>query len=129
MTNLTMAATARTPEIRLDPSAGKLVLNGESYPEDANGFYQPVMDAVAAYLAPPETHLMVEIKLIYFNSSSARALVELCDLLDARAADGANVHITWFCDDDNDITREFAEDLAIDLENLQITIAKLSTHE
>jgi hypothetical protein len=62
--------------------------------------------------------------LIYFNSSSARALSDLCDLLDAQAGDGASIQLTWFCDDD-DITREFAEDLALDMVHLRIAIAKL----
>jgi len=128
MEKLTLAATARTPEIIFDPAAGKLLLDGESYPEDVSRFYQPVMEAVNAYLTEAGATLTVEIKLIYFNSSSARALTELCDLFDARAADGANIQIIWFCDDDDDITREFAEDLDIDLEHVQITIAKLSEH-
>ena len=121
-----LAATARTPEIIFDPSAGKLTLDGESYPEDVSGFYQPIMAAVNAYFDKDKQRLSVDIKLIYFNSSSARALTELCDLLDARAADGAHVEVTWFCDDDDDITREFAEDLALDLENLHMTISRLS---
>jgi hypothetical protein len=124
MKQLKLAATARTPLVILDPSAGTLVMDGESYPEDVNGFYQPIMDAVAAFCAQPKARLTVDIKLIYFNSSSARALSDLCDLLDAQAGDGASIQLTWFCDDD-DITREFAEDLALDMVHLRIAIAKL----
>jgi len=125
MKQLKLAATARTPLVILDPSAGTLVMDGESYPEDVNGFYQPIMDAVAAFCAQPKARLAVDIKLIYFNSSSARALSDLCDLLDAQAGDGASIQLTWFCDDDDDITREFAEDLALDMVHLRIAIAKL----
>ena len=101
-------------------------IEGESYPEDVNGFYMPIMQAVDRYFADGKESLAVEIHLIYFNSSSARALTELLDSLEGHAANGASITVKWFCDHDDDITREFAEDTAMDMEHLKIIIADMT---
>ena len=71
MEKLTLAATARTPEIIFDPAAGKLLLDGESYPEDVSRFYQPVMEAVNTYLTEAGATLTVEIKLALQSAMAA----------------------------------------------------------
>lgn len=39
MTDLHLDATSRTPAIALEQTARRLVIAGESYPEDVSGFY------------------------------------------------------------------------------------------
>jgi hypothetical protein len=51
--------------------------------------------------------------------------MELLDILDAAAASGASISIKWFCDGDDDITREFAEDISADIEHVSINIFEL----
>jgi len=126
MTDLNIVATSRTPQISLKTETGTLLIEGESYPEDVTGFYDPVFAVVRNHLASPDARLDVEIKLIYFNSSSARSLMELLDLMDSSAAAGATVSVKWFCDGDDDITREFAEDISADIEHISINIFELT---
>ena len=126
MTNLNIVATSRTPQITLKTKVGTLLIKGESYPEDVTGFYEPVFAAVNKHLQSPDAKLDVDIKLIYFNSSSARALMELLDMMDAAATNGAKVSIRWYCDGDDDITREFAEDISADIEHISINIFELT---
>lgn len=52
--------------------------------------------------------------------------MELLDMMDAAAAPGATVSIKWFCDSDDDITREFAEDISADIEHVNIDILELT---
>ena len=85
MTDLPLEATSRTPAVTLDPVAGKLVIAGESYPEDITAFYAQLTAALAAYFDGGAEALDTEIRLTYFNSSSARALMELLELLDEAA--------------------------------------------
>ena len=126
MTNLNIVATSRTPKITFKTKAGTLLIEGESYPEDVTGFYDPVFAAVNDYLKSPDAKLDVDIKLIYFNSSSARALMELLDMMDDAGAKGAKVSIRWYCDGDDDITREFAEDISANIEHISIDIFELT---
>ena len=64
----------------------------------------------------------VEIKLVYFNSSSARVLMEIMDQMDEKAETGLVVDVKWYCDPDDEITKEFAEDICEDLSHLNFTI-------
>ena len=118
-------ATARTPEVILDDATGTLVLSGESYPEDVPAFYADITTAIEAYFAAKDDAFHVTIKLTYFNSSSARALMELLDLLDNAAGLGRSISVDWFCDTDDDITREFAQDISSDVAHITVEIRDL----
>ena len=126
MTELQLEATSRTPAVTLDPAAGKLVIAGESYPEDITSFYAQLTGALGAYFDGGAEALAAEIRLTYFNSSSARALMELLEQLDEAASAGSAVTIDWYCDPDDDITREFAEDIASDVSSAKVTILDLN---
>ena len=126
MAELNLSATSRTPAVTLDKTAASLKIKGESYPEDVNAFYTPIVQAVHHFFDEGKDSLNVEIHLIYFNSSSARALIELLDVMEDHAANGASITIKWFCDHDDDITREFAEDVAMDMEHLNVIIADMT---
>ena len=118
-------ATARTPEITLDAIAGTLVLTGESYPEDVPSFYATLTQAIEAYFAASDGALSVSLKLTYFNSSSARALMELLDILDNAASTGRAIMVAWYCDPDDDITREFAQDISSEVTHISVQILEL----
>lgn len=125
--SFSLEATARTPALLLDDTNSTLTISGESYPEDVPAFYEQLHNELTSYFEKTNNAFHVEIKLTYFNSSSARALMELLDRLDAEAANGRAITISWFCDPDDDITREFAEDISADVENLSLTILDLDS--
>ena len=124
--SFSLQATARTPAITLDETTAILTIAGESYPEDVSAFYEQVHKAIADYFGDHQDDFNVHIKLTYFNSS-ARALMELLDMLDEEAAKARAITVMWFCDPDDDITREFAEDISADVENLSLTILDLDS--
>ncbi|MCE2518164.1 MAG: DUF1987 domain-containing protein [Alphaproteobacteria bacterium] len=115
-------ATSRTPAVLLDPAKGVFSLVGESYPEDITGFYGPIRVALDEALRNLSGPLKVDLKLVYFNSSSARVLMELMDQMDEYAQSGTNIQVSWYCDPDDDITREFAEDISEDLSAVKFEI-------
>ena len=125
MNDLHLEATSRTPAIALDTTAGKLMMTGESYPEDVTGFFATLTGALSSFFEGGGDSLKTEIRLTYFNSSSARALMELLELLDDAASKGVRVSVDWYCDPDDDITREFAEDIAADVSNASVSILDL----
>lgn len=125
MTDLQLDATSRTPAITLDHADKLLVIAGESYPEDVTGFFAGLTAALEDYFAAGTEALTTRIKLTYFNSSSARALMELLDLLDDAAERGIAITVEWYCDPDDDITREFAEDIAAEVNRVAVSILDL----
>ena len=124
MPGLNIAATSRTPAVVLDDKARLFSLSGESYPEDITGFFGPIRVALNEAMEKADGQFNVEIKLVYFNSSSARVLMEIMDQMDEKAETGLAVDVKWYCDPDDEITKDFAEDLCEDLAHLNFTIVE-----
>ncbi|RZO33328.1 MAG: DUF1987 domain-containing protein [SAR116 cluster bacterium] len=125
MSDFSLQATSRTPAIHLNTADMTLVISGESYPEDVRQFYTTINEQLAVYFTTKPERLDVAIKLTYFNSGSARALMELLDQLDEAAEKGVKIIVNWYCDPDDDITREFAEDIAADIRATSVNILDL----
>jgi SiaC family regulatory phosphoprotein len=116
MENIKLAATERTPEIDFDFGGGVLAIKNESYPEDVTEFYGPIIDQLRSWI---ETQSGAEItfnfELIYFNSSTAKVLMDLFDLLD-EAAEKNKVTVNWVFEADDDNMEELGEEFGEDLE-------------
>ena len=125
MSDFSLQATSRTPAIHLNTADMTLVISGESYPEDVRQFYTTINEQLAVYFTTKPERLDVAIKLTYFNSGSACALMELLDQLDEAAEKGVKIIVNWYCDPDDDITREFAEDIAADIRATSVNILDL----
>jgi hypothetical protein len=127
MSNLNIAATDRSPEIDFDFEHNLLRLKGESYPEDVSAFYGPVFAALDEYLAQlGNGSCSFEFELIYFNSSSAKAIMSLLEKLDEAASGGASVTVTWHYDEEDDTMLELGEEFAEDLEHAEFHLQKLA---
>jgi len=116
MEKFDIAATARTPHLSFDPETGTFVLEGESYPEDTKKFYDAPLSNVYSYLEnDTETNALFSFKLKYFNSSSAKVLMDLFLAIEESASRGNHFKIEWHyaADDDNmqELGEEFAEEL------------------
>jgi hypothetical protein len=128
MTNLRIAATDRTPEVEFDFEKNHLRLRGESYPEDVAAFYGPVFEALDEYLADLcGGACRFDFELIYFNSSSAKAIMSLLEKLDEAAGAGAAVTIGWYYDEEDDTMRELGEEFGEDIEHAKFRLEKLAT--
>lgn len=126
MTAISQPATERSPEVRFDPAAGRLTLKGESYPEDAAGFFGPLFEALKTHLADSgdsAPQINVHIELTYFNSSSAKALMNLFQLLEEAAGNGRPVHIAWRYHAEDDTMAEFGEDFSEDFQHAAFTLS------
>lgn len=124
MHNLDIAATERSPAVTLDAGTGRLTLSGESYPEDAAAFYGPVMQSLRDALAE-KAALAADIQLAYFNSSSAKALMNIFQMLEKAAQAGADISITWHYHADDDTMQEFGEDFAEDFSAAVFTLRQI----
>ncbi|MEO0820105.1 MAG: DUF1987 domain-containing protein [Pseudomonadota bacterium] len=127
MEKLEIKGTDRTPEVTFDFAANHLKISGESYPEDVTAFYSPVMDALDTYLAGVgDGPCRFEFSLIYFNSSSAKAIMTLMEKLDEAAEDGASIDVYWYYDEEDDTMEELGEEFGEDLEHAQFHLEKMT---
>jgi SiaC family regulatory phosphoprotein len=128
MQDLKIAATDRSPELDFDFENHRLRLKGESYPEDAAAFYGPVFEALDDYLAGLDNGACTfSFELIYFNSSSAKAIMSIMEKLDDAAAAGASVTINWYYDEEDDTMKDLGEEFGEDIENAEFHLEKLAT--
>jgi len=115
-----LAATSRTPEVAFDIDAKTAIIEGECYPEDADKFFAALNKAVEDYFSTGCNELQLTVNLIYFNSSSARALMELMDSLEGLAST-KSISLNWLYDEGDDITEEFIEDVTSGYKNMKIS--------
>jgi hypothetical protein len=109
-------ATARTPAVSFDFVRHHLKLSGESYPEDVTTFFNPIFEALDDYLAGLSTgRCRFDFELIYFNSSSAKAIMMLLEKLDEAAEGVSSVSIHWYFDSEDDTMQELGEEFGEDL--------------
>lgn len=77
MESLLIEAGNNTPMLHFSPDSGILVFRGKSIPENTLKFYSPVKAWVTEYLQQPASETMLDVYLEYFNTSSAKMLIEL----------------------------------------------------
>ncbi len=113
MKDLHIPPSNETPEVDFRYSEHRLVIRGESYPENAVSFYAPIRNSLQDYLASlgPGDKVTVAIALRYFNSSSTKLIRALVAMLNAAALAGRQVVLDWYHDEDDDMMLEFGLDL------------------
>ena len=111
MQALIIQATKSTPSVNFDPTTNILSMKGESYPENAAKFFGPIFLWLEEFLASQDVvQAVVEIELIYFNSSSSKALMNFFELLDNAVSDGRQIEVNWRYQKENETALEAGEE-------------------
>lgn len=116
-------ANKSTPHIVFDCENKVFLIEGESYPENAIAFYEPIINWVKDYLSLTEQGIDLSFRLLYINTSSTKALLVLLDLIEEAHEAGKKSHINWIYDRENEIACEIGEDLKYGL-NLPFSIVQ-----
>jgi len=123
MENMHIKATQYTPEISLK-TEGNIHLIGKSYPENTFEFYAPMMEWMAKYFEKnPAEKTVVNMEIIYFNSSSSKLFFDFFDLLEENSAK-YTLEINWIYDEENESAQEAGEDFIEDFEDLNINLVQ-----
>ena len=121
MENLKLEATKYTPEINLD-ARGTISLVGKSYPENTFEFYAPMMKWLEEYFEGSTADTtIINMEIIYFNSSSSKLFFDFFDLLEENSSDN-KIEINWIYDEENESAEEAGEDFIEDFEDLNIKL-------
>ncbi|SAI48515.1 Domain of uncharacterised function (DUF1987) [Bordetella ansorpii] len=114
MNDLNLPGTQSTPSILTDAKSGVLRMGGDSYPENSFELFGPVLEWVETYLRDSTGPLRLELELLYLNTSSIKAVMEIFDLLEAAHEQGRQVKVEWFYDMRNERVGELAEEFKED---------------
>jgi hypothetical protein len=132
MDSFIIAPTEDSPSIIFDTTTNHFVVSGSSRPENAKTFYTPIMDWLTTYLESrslpkqnnnEESKLIFTFRLEYFNSATAKCIVDILFILKKFVEQGFFIKIEWFCDQrDEDMLEmgnEFAEAVGLKLDYIQ----------
>lgn len=114
--------TGSTPYILIDEEKGYMKFEGESFHENVIEFYRDVGDWLEAFLKTEFESFTFDCELKYFNSSTAKLLLNMLMEMDEYAADNKSITVNWITTPDNDIIIECGEDFQEEMENLQFNI-------
>jgi len=110
MRKLIVDRTSNSPEVHFDPEAGRFEISGESRPPNVPAFYDEIIGWVNDFSrqvsGSGERRDPIEFNLDfnYFNSSSAKYILDFCKKIAALRANGENAKIRWHYEsDDNDM--------------------------
>jgi hypothetical protein len=114
MNDLELAQTPSTPAVRMDHKEGRVFMAGDSYPENPFEFFQPIIDWIDTFLKENSRPLAFDLELIYLNTSSIRAMMDIFDRLEEAHQGGRQVNVLWSYDPDNERVGELAEEFKED---------------
>ena len=83
------------PSVVLSPSDNRFEITGKSIPENADGFYHPIIDWLQEYATDPNPKTNFLFKFEYFSSASSKEIISILQILDKMKAEGNDVLITW----------------------------------
>lgn len=105
MKNINIQATATSPAVNFDLGKNIFEISGCSRPEDVVEFYGPIIDWIIELKRCINDKLKAEhannpmvfkINYDYFNSSSAKYVLDMVMHINSLFKDGLNVKIEWF---------------------------------
>ena len=114
MNDLKIEGTQSTPAISSEYAAGVLEMRGDSYPENSFELFSPVLDWIEAYLHDGDRPLTLNLQLLYLNTSSVKAMMDIFDILEEAHGKGRKVAVNWYYDEQNERVAELAEEFKED---------------
>ena len=95
-------STEDTPYVVLDKENGEFEISGNSFPSNASEFFDPVKDWIEQYVEDPNEETVFDFRLHYFNSTSAKYILEILVLLRKIDQNDRNLKILWHYNKDDE---------------------------
>ena len=108
----TLNATETTPSVNFNPETGKLIIEGNSIPNDAEEFFNPILSWLEEYVSSTRVKTTLVIKLHYFNVSSSKRILYMFYKLNELLKFNKPVVIKWYYSEEEDEMFEVGQDFA-----------------
>ncbi len=114
MNKLFIEATDISPKVDFNTETNVFVLEGESRPENVRKFYDPLIEWLENYnnTALGGHNLTFEFRFDYFNSSSAKFIMDILKILEKIKSKNININIKWYYDEDDEDMLETGEEFS-----------------
>jgi hypothetical protein len=129
MDPILLDATQTTPKVVIDSANNKFEISGDSRPENTGKFFNPIIEWFNAYrsvLAYQKTSLgkskkiSVNFKLDYFNSTSAKFILDIFYQLEKIQKEGYDAEIIWHYDKRDTDMKESGEEFSKYVPDLKV---------
>jgi hypothetical protein len=114
--------TGSSPEVLIDEEKQFMRIAGESFHENTIEFFKEINDWLEGYLKSEFGAFTFECDMKYFNSSTAKLLLNMLLHMDASAAPGKKITVNWITTADNDIIIECGEDFKNEMSHLEFNL-------
>lgn len=111
-TDLHIKGTRTTPEVAYDSVKAEFHMRGVSIPENAWDFYRPLFDWIDKNFENGFERLNLHFHLDYFNTVSARCIVETCQRFIKFSKTKDKVAIIWHYENDDQDMMESGMELS-----------------
>ena len=112
MTPLVIEKGNSTLGVTLDKENNKFLFEGRSIPENTVEFFRPILTWLDEYKESPNEDTTVNMDFVYFNTSTAKLLLDVLLVFDKINNAEKNVKIIWhYMEEDTDI-QEAGEEYA-----------------
>lgn len=121
MNALIINETTATPKVFFDVEQGVFEIKGCSRPEDVRDFYQPIIQWLSDLSDGVDEKLIEQFKsealtfnfiFDYFNSSSAKFILDILVLINQMHSKGLSLRIDWHFDENDEDMKEVGEELS-----------------
>ncbi len=123
-----------SPKVVLDPTKNQFELSGESRPENTSKFYVPIIQWLEQYQSVlywekdkfgQSGAKTFEFKFDYFNSTSAKFIMDVLMQLDKMAQEGYPIKARWHYDKRDEDMKESGEEFSKLLKKLPIEFVEI----
>lgn len=106
--------TKNSPEIILDVENNSFKIAGRSIVENPGEFYAPIYNWLNEYVKAPLDFTNFIIDLEYFNSSSARQIMEIIMLLEKiNKNTDKKVKVSWMYEEGDEMSKERGDEIKL----------------
>ena len=92
----------KTPKINFDGNVGLMEISGISCAENSVEFYKPIIEWIEHYKNQPQKQTVVDVNYKYFNTSSAKCILDVLERFVNLKNHGTDVNINWYYETDDE---------------------------
>jgi len=118
MRKLIVNRTSNSPEVHFDPDRSRFEISGESRPPNVPAFYDEIIGWVNDFTrhlsgsGDKKGPIEFNLDFNYFNSSSAKYILDFCKKVAALRANGENATIRWHYEPDDTDMLEVGKEMS-----------------
>ncbi len=101
------------PIVNFDAEKGVCTLEGESYLEETDDFFEPLLEWFKEYTQTTNKEITFNFKLTYYNTSSSKKILEFLKMIKEYMQRGNKANINWYYEENDTDIIEDAEDFMV----------------